>query len=77
MTTANQNTTGPYELHEVTDIFPPMAEEQYNKLVEDIRENGQREPVWLYDRKVIDGRNRLRACLELGIELTSVRLKVE
>ena len=40
-----------------------MAEEQYNKLVEDIRENGQREPVWLYDRKVIDGRNRLRACL--------------
>ena len=28
---------------------------------------GLREPIWIYLGKVIDGRNRLRACTELGI----------
>lgn len=57
-----------YELHDITNIFPPMSNDEYNKLVEDMRENGQQEPIWLYDGKVIDGRNRCRACEELGIE---------
>lgn len=53
--------------HKFADIFPMMSEEEYRGLVEDIRANGQREPIWTKDGKVIDGRNRLRACEELGI----------
>lgn len=44
-----------------------MAE--FQALKDDIQQYGQREPIWLLDGKVIDGRHRLRACLELGREL--------
>jgi ParB/Sulfiredoxin domain len=49
------------------EIFPPMSDE-YAALVEDIRENGLRDPIVLLDRQVLDGRNRHRACEEIGIE---------
>lgn len=56
-------------LHELTEIFPPMPEEEFQALKADIQTHGQLEPIWLSkDRKVIDGRHRLRACRELGIE---------
>lgn len=35
---------------------------------QDIAEQGQQEPILLHQGKVIDGRHRLRACRELGIE---------
>jgi len=44
-----------------------MTEEEYQALVRDIERNGLLEPVWLYEGKIIDGRNRYRACLELQI----------
>jgi hypothetical protein len=37
-------------------------------LVEDIRENGLREPIIVHEGKVLHGRHRLRACQELGVE---------
>ena len=51
--------------HEVTDIFPMMSEEEFKALTEDIRANGQREPIWTYQGKIIDGRNRYSAILRL------------
>lgn len=55
------------EFHPVADIFPAMSDAEFRELVEDIREHGQREPVWvLADGRVIDGRNRVKACAELG-----------
>jgi ParB-like chromosome segregation protein Spo0J len=46
-----------------------MMEEELQGLVEDIRENGQGEPVHLWhDGTLLDGRNRLEACNRLGIE---------
>lgn len=54
--------------HEVANIFPMMGDEEYSALVADIKANGQREPIWTYLGKIIDGRNRYKACLEIGIE---------
>lgn len=53
--------------HEAADIFPAMSDAEFRELVEDIREYGQREPVWiLADGRVIDGKHRVKACAELG-----------
>ena len=56
------------QFHEVANIFPLLEGEELQALVEDIRQNGQIEPIWTYEGKIIDGRNRYRACRELGIE---------
>lgn len=56
------------EFHEAANIFPMLTGDDYRALVEDIRQNGQHEPITLYDGKILDGRNRYAACLELGIE---------
>lgn len=55
--------------HEVANIFPLMTGADYEALKADIAEHGLREPIWLHpDGSIIDGRNRHRACVELGIE---------
>jgi hypothetical protein len=56
------------EIHPLAEIFPPMSDEGFAALVSDIRENGLREAIILHEGKVLDGRNRYRACTELGIE---------
>lgn len=57
-----------YEIHPAAEIFPLMTGDQFQGLVEDIRENGLLEPIILFEGKILDGRNRLRACEEAGIE---------
>jgi hypothetical protein len=54
------------DIHEVCNIFPAMSDEEYARLKADIAANGQREPIWFHDGKIIDGRHRARACAELG-----------
>lgn len=58
------------KFHEVVELFPKMSEEDFNKLKEDIQENGLLEPIWLEKEggPIIDGRHRFLACTELGIE---------
>jgi N6-adenosine-specific RNA methylase IME4 len=55
------------ECHEASSLFPLMSDDEYRALVDDIRVNGLREPIVIAEGKVLDGRNRLRACEELGI----------
>ena len=57
-----------FEFHPVADLFPLMQGTEFEDLVNDIKQNGLREPVWLYENKVLDGRNRLRACNAAGVE---------
>jgi hypothetical protein len=64
----NGRREGMLSIHPLAEIFPPMPEEAFAALVADIRENGLREAIILHEGKVLDGRNRYLACLELGIE---------
>lgn len=57
-----------YKPHPAAEIFPMMSAEEFDGLVIDIKAHGLLEPVVLYDGKVLDGRNRLRACQQLNIE---------
>lgn len=57
-----------YQIHEVANLFPMMSDEEFSSLVEDIKENGQHEPITIYQNQIIDGRNRYKACEQLGIE---------
>jgi hypothetical protein len=51
------------------NIFPEANEEDFNRLLEDIRNNGfdQSQPVIVYEGAILDGWNRHRACQAIGI----------
>lgn len=55
------------EFHEVATIFPMMEDEEFDIFKQDIKENGLKEPIVIHEGRVIDGRNRYRACRELGV----------
>jgi len=60
------------EPHPVADVLPRMTESEFAELRESIRANGLREPITLHrDGRIIDGRHRARACVDLGIEPAS------
>lgn len=54
--------------HKLAGYFPILEGEEFEMLVEDIRKNGQLEPIVLYKGEILDGVNRYRACERLGIE---------
>jgi hypothetical protein len=54
--------------HPLADKFPRMEGKELNDLVGDIRWNGQRQPIDVYEGKIIDGITRALVCYRLGIE---------
>ena len=67
---------GEYPVHPVASLFPMIDDDALNALAEDIKKNGQREPIivayldeaMIDEPVVIDGRNRHAACKLAGIE---------
>jgi len=56
------------EYHELANIFPLLHGAEFDRLKDDIKENGLIDPVWLCAGKILDGRNRYRACQDVGVE---------
>jgi hypothetical protein len=57
-----------YEHHPLAEMFPLLQGTEFDNLVEDIRKHGLREPISQFEGKIIDGRNRKRACIKADVE---------
>ena len=55
------------DFHPLANIFPLMEGEEYVAFVTDIRTNGLNEEIYTYEGKILDGRNRYRACMDAGV----------
>lgn len=55
------------DFHPIARIFPLLEGSELESLAEDIRAHGLREPAWLFEGKLLDGRNRAAACKMAGV----------
>lgn len=55
------------EYHELSNVFPLLEGPEFDALVADIKAYGLENPIVLYDGKILDGRNRFRACNEAEV----------
>lgn len=54
--------------HPLASLFPLIEGQAFSDLCDDILKHGIREPIWVFEGQVLDGRNRWRAANALQIE---------
>jgi hypothetical protein len=59
----------PFKFHPLANLFPLIEGADFDELVADMKANGLAEPIDILQGKILDGRNRYRACEAAGIEL--------
>ena len=59
------------------EAFPPMRHDEFLGLKASIQRNGQQEPIIVWNDRIVDGRHRLKACQELGLEPVFKRLSCD
>lgn len=60
--------TTEFQPHPAANLFPLMNGAEFEAFKADIAANGLLEAIWLFEHQILDGRNRYKACKELGIE---------
>ncbi|TCG09326.1 hypothetical protein BZM27_05865 [Paraburkholderia steynii] len=60
------------QLHPLCTLFPRIVGAEFEALKADIVANGLRQPIVVHDGMILDGGNRYRACIEAGIEPSTV-----
>jgi ParB-like chromosome segregation protein Spo0J len=68
ITQSETETCEGYEVHPAASLFPMMTAEEIDALGEDMLAHGQREHIVMCRGQILDGRNRLRACILKGIK---------
>jgi len=58
-----------YKFHPIAAIFPLIKGDELQALADDIQAHGLRDAVYLYEGKILDGRNRASACSIVGVKL--------
>lgn len=56
------------EAHPFADLFPVLGKDEAKELGDDIEANGLYDKIWLYEGKILDGRNRYAQCLDRDID---------
>lgn len=59
---------GALELHSLSALFPSMTDAEYAALKADIEAHGLHQSIVTHEGAILDGGNRYRACMEIGIE---------
>ena len=55
------------QFHPFAEIFPLLEGKAFEEMVADMVDHGVREPIWIYEGKILDGRNRCRAAIEAWV----------
>ena len=64
-------------LHDLCKIMPLHTKEEFEELKEDIRKNKLQIPIMTYEGKILDGRGRYNACVELAKEGRETNFKIQ
>src|ERR1700686_3667801 len=56
-----------FKPHPLAECFPMLPNPELQELADDIKANGLRENIVLYEGQILDGRNRYEACKIVGL----------
>ena len=59
--------TTTHEIHPYCAQYPDLAQDELQALADDIAAHGQHQPIYRYNKQIIDGKNRFAACQLAGV----------